>query len=92
MVTKIGILSLIGGLFIGLFTGISNFMGANNYWVDLTIFKIIGTDKAESIIEFTSIAFLQNSLDYMIYDMPFAGFLIIIGIIFLFISLFTKSH
>ena len=92
MVSKLGIYSLLVGFFLGIFAGISNFMDAKNFWVDLTISKIIGEETAESIITFTDIAFIQNTLDVLIYDLTFFLFVIGIGVVFLIISLFVKDH
>jgi len=38
MVSKLGIYSLLAGLFMALFSGISTFMKADNIWVGLTLF------------------------------------------------------
>ncbi len=92
MVTRVGICTLLIGFFVGLFAGISSFMGSKNLWVDLTIFKIIGEDKAESIITFFDAVMIQNTLDFFIYELPFFLFLIGAGIIILIISLFVKDH
>ena len=74
MITKLGIYSLLAGSFVGLFTGISKFMGIKNFWVDLTISKMIGEDNAEAIIGLIDVVFVQNSLDFLIYDLPFFCF------------------
>ncbi|MCP4762257.1 MAG: hypothetical protein GY870_10790 [archaeon] len=92
MITRIGICTSLIGLFVGLFTGISNFMNASNFWVDLTISKIIGEKNSEAIIMFMDAAAVQNFLDFMIYDLPFFIFLIGVGVIILIISLFVKTH
>lgn len=90
--TRLGIYSLLAGLFMGLFSGISMFMGSHNFWVDLTISKLIGEDKAEAIITFINIVFVQNSLDFLIYELPFFLFVLGIGFMFLILSLFVKDH
>ena len=92
MITKLGIYSLLAGSFVGLFTGISKFMGIKNFWVDLTISKMIGEDNAEAIIGLIDVVFVQNSLDFLIYELPFFCFLLGLGFILLIISLFLKTH
>jgi len=92
MITRIGICSLLASFFLGIFSGISNFMEADNFWVDLTISKMIGEDKSEAIIGLIDVAVVQNGLDFMIYELPFFLFLFGFGLILLFISLFIKSH
>ncbi|MCF6247029.1 MAG: hypothetical protein L3J69_06670 [Desulfobacula sp.] len=92
MITKLGIYSLITGLFIGLFSGISSFMVAENIWVNLTFSKILGEDKTESIVTFFSSVAVQDSLDYFFYDLPVFLFTIGLGILLLLISLFLKDH
>lgn len=90
--TRLGIYSLLAGFFVGLFTGISKFMEIKNFWVDLTISKMIGEDNSEAIIGVIDVVFVQNSLDFLIYELPFFCFLLGLGIIFLIISLFLKTH
>jgi len=92
MITKLGIYSLLIGLFVGIFSGISSFMETKNFWVDLTISKMIGEDSSEAIIGLIDVAIVKNSLDFLIYDLPFFCFLLGVGIIFLIIGLFVKSH
>ncbi|HGY11262.1 MAG TPA: hypothetical protein ENK36_02715 [Desulfobacterales bacterium] len=92
MIGRLGIYSLLAGFFFGIFSGISSFMENKNFWVDLTISKIIGEDNSEAIIALINVAVVQNSLDFLIYEVPFFLFLLGIGLIFLLISLFIKSH
>ena len=92
MTTRLGIYSLLIGLFVGIFSGISQFMGSKNIWANLTISKIIGDDTSDTIIGFIPVLAIKNSLDYLIYSLPFFVFLIGLGIIFLLISLFVKNH
>lgn len=91
MVSKLGIYAMLTGIFAGLFTGISNFMGADNFWVGLSISKIIGEAASESIGGTMNVAFVRNSLDFLLYELPFFLFLIGIGVVFLIISLFLKK-
>ncbi len=92
MMTKLGIFSLLAGLFMGIFSTISSFMEVQNFWVDLTLSKIIGEGKSEAVITLIDSAFVQNSLDFLIYDLPFFCFLLGLGVVFLIISLFVKNH
>ena len=92
MITKLGISTLLAGIFVGIFSGISQFMEAHTFWVDLTISKIIGQENSETIVLLTNYVSVQNFFDYIIYDLPFFLFLIGIGIILLIISLFEKTR
>ena len=92
MITKLGISTLLAGIFVGIFNGISQFMEAPTFWVDLTISKIIGQENSETIVLLTNYVSVQNFFDYIIYDLPFFLFLIGIGIILLIISLFEKTR
>lgn len=92
MMTRLGIYSLLAGFFLGIFAGISSFMESKNFWVDLAISKIIGEDNSEAIIELINVAVVQSSLDFLIYEVPLFCFLLGVGLIFLLISLFVKSH
>lgn len=92
MIAKLGIYSLLAGFFLGIFSGISSFMEAKNFWVDLTISRIVKEESCEAFIGLTDIAFIQNLLDFLIYELPIFAFLLGLGLIFLLISLFEKSH
>ncbi len=92
MIARVGIWSLLIGCFVGLFNGISQFMASSNFWVDLTISKIIGEENSETVVLLTDIAAVQNFFDFLIYDLPFFCFLLGVGCILLIISLFVKSH
>ena len=92
MVTKLGIGSLIAGFFLAVFSGISNFMNARNFAVNLTLSKVFGEDTTESIITTFDSEFLQNALDTFFYEIPFFGILLIFGVILLIISHFLKNH
>ena len=92
MMAKLGIYALLAGFFLGLFKGISSFMESKNFWVDLTISKLIGEDNSEAIIELINVAVVQNVLDFVIYELPFFIFLFGIGLVFLVISLFMNTH
>ncbi len=92
MISRLGIYSLLIGAFVGVFSGISQFMGSKNIWIDLTMSKIIGKDRSETIMEFIPFSVLKNSLEYIIYSLPFYVFLFGLGIFLLLISLFLKNH
>jgi hypothetical protein len=89
---RLGIYSLLAGFFLGVFSGISNFMATKTFWADLTISRMIGEDKSEAIITLLDVIVIQNSLDFLIYDLPFFCFLLGLGLILLIISLFVKGH
>ena len=74
MITRVGICTLLAGLFVGIFSGISSFMAARNIWVDLTVSKIIGEDRSESIITLFDVVMIQNTFDFIIYELPFFAF------------------
>ncbi len=92
MIARVGIWSLLLGLFVGLFKGISQFMESRNFWVDLTISKIIGEENSETVVLLTDIGAVQNFFDFIIYDLPFFCFLLGVGCILLIISFFVKNH
>ncbi len=89
---RIGTVSLLAGLLFGIFKAISQFMDKQNFWVDLTISKIIGKSTSDAIIGYMQVPAIKNSLDYLIYYLPFFIFLLGLGIIFFVISLFMKNH
>lgn len=92
MFTKAGILLLTAGFVVAVFTGISKFMGTGNFWVDLTISKLLGDDTTKTLINFSDEGIMHDSFYFLVVDLPFSGFLIGLGVLLLFLSLFIKSH
>jgi hypothetical protein len=92
MITKIGLFTVLAGICVALFSGISQFFEAHTFWVELTVSNIIGQENSETVVLLTDIAAVQNVCDFIIYDLPFFSFLLGIGFILLIISLFVKTH
>ena len=92
MFSKLGIGTLLAGLFIGIFSGISKLMQADNLWVGLTLTKLFGEERAESVITSFDSVFIQDKLDFLFYEVPFFVIVLGLGVIFLVISLFMKEH
>lgn len=92
MFTKAGILTLLAGFFVAVFSGISRFMESRNFWVDLTVSKLLGENATESLINFTDVAVIQDSLQFLVVEIPFSAFLIGLGILFLILSLLFKNY
>jgi len=92
MFTKTGIISLFAGLVVAVFTGISKFMESQNFWVDLTISELLGEKPSESFINFTDVAVIQDSLYFLMVELPFSAFLIGLGVVLLVLSLFFKNY
>jgi len=74
MLTKLGISTVLAGIFVALFSGVSQLVKADTFWVDLTLSKIIGQENSETVILLTDIAVIQNVFDFIIYDLPFLVF------------------
>lgn len=91
MFTKLGILSLLAGMFVGIFSVISGFMQADNIWVGITLSSLF-EDTADSIVNAVSVEPIQNALYTLFYDLPLGGVIIGLGVIFLVISLFMKEN
>jgi hypothetical protein len=91
MFTKLGIYSIIVGFFVIIFSGISNFMKADNFWVDLTISRFTG-EYSDTIVEAIPVGFIQDGLYFLVYELPFSGALIGLGIVFLIIGAIVKEH
>lgn len=92
MTSKLGIFSLLAGFFMGLFSGISRFMGTHNFWVDLTVSKMIGEDSSDAIMGLTDVEVIQSLFNLLLYELPFFGILLLLGAVLLIISLFLKNH
>ncbi len=91
MATKLGIYSILIGFFVGIFTGISKFMKSDNFWVDLTISKFTG-DYSDRIVEFISVDFIQDGLYFIVYELPFFGAVLGLGVLLLIIGAVVKQH
>ncbi|MCP4720736.1 MAG: hypothetical protein GY860_14890 [Desulfobacteraceae bacterium] len=91
MATKLGIYSILIGLFVGIFTGISKFMKSDNFWVDLTISKFT-KDYSDRIVEFISVDFIQDGLYFIVYELPFSGAVLGLGVLLLIIGAMVKQH
>lgn len=92
MLTKAGILSLIAGGIIFVLSGISGFMESQNFWVGLTISRFLSDNASDSLILFTDVEVIQDSLYFLIVELPFSAFLMGLGILLLIISLFFKNY
>ena len=91
MTTKIGIGSILAAFFVFVFGGISSFMNADNIWVDMTLSSILG-DFSDTLVEAAPWQFLADTLAFIVWDLPFAGFLACFGILAFIIGLFVKQH
>ena len=92
MTSKLGILSLLAGFFMGVFSGISKFMEARNFWVDLTVSKMIGENNSDAVMGLTDVEGLKSLFNLLLYDLPFFVVLLLLGAVLLIISLFLKNH
>lgn len=88
---KIGVGLIVLGLALGIFYGVSNIMGNDNFWVTMTLSTFVGEGLSESIVNITQIAFIQDFLALILWDLPLFGFLIFLGSIVVIISLFFKN-
>ncbi|MCP3940979.1 MAG: hypothetical protein GY710_05795 [Desulfobacteraceae bacterium] len=91
MVTKLGICSILIGFFVGIFSGISNFMKIDNFWVGLTISKFTG-EYSDTIVKSIPVEFVENGLHSLIYDIPLAVVAVGLGVLLLIIGIFLKQH
>ncbi|WP_022663608.1 hypothetical protein [Desulfospira joergensenii] len=91
MWSKLGIFSLLAGFFIGVFSGISNFMGSDNFWVNLTLSDLIG-DFSDSLVEAVPVQAVQDGLSFIVFDLHFGWLLAGLSLIFFLISTVVKEH
>lgn len=91
MFTKLGIYSILIGFFVGVFGGISKFMKVDNLWADLTISRFTG-EHSDTIVGFIPVGFIQEGLSYLIYELPFAGAIFGLSLIFFMIGAFLKEQ
>lgn len=90
MWSKLGIMSIVAGFFIGVFSGISNFMGADNFWVNLTLSKITG-DFSESIVNAIPVQSVQDALQFIVYDLHLGWLVGSLSVVFFLIGAFVKE-
>lgn len=91
MWTRLGILSLLAGFFVAVFNALSGFMKADNFWTDLTLSRLAG-DHADSIVEAMPGEFLQENVARLMFDVPFWGIIIGLGVLFLVIGMFMREN
>lgn len=89
MWTRMGIWCLLVAFFMWLFSGISTLMQADNFWVDLTLSRILG-DHAETVITFIPLTAVENSLYFLVEVLPFYGVVLGLGTVFLVVGIFVK--
>lgn len=89
MWTRMGICCLLTGFFLWLFSGISSFMEADNFWMGLTLSRLLG-DYAESVVSFIPLEIVENILYFLVFELPLFGFVLGVGTVFLVIGMFFK--
>lgn len=89
MWTRMGIWCLMGAFFIWLFSGISRFMQADNFWNDLTLSRILG-DHTDLLVFALPWEAAQNFLYFFVFELPFYGVVLGLGTLFLIIGMFVK--
>ena len=91
MATRLGIYSILIGLFTGVFTGISKFMKVDNFWVDLTLSRFTGAH-SDTIVEFIPVGFIQDGLSFFIYELPLSGVFLGLGLVLFLAGAVLKEH
>ncbi len=89
MWTRMGIWCLLGGFFVWLFSGISSFMEADNFWTGLTLSRLLG-DYAESVVTFIPLEVVENIMYFLVFELPLYGFILGVGTLFLVIGMVLK--
>ena len=89
MWTRMGIWCLMGAFFVWLFSGISNFMQVDNFWVNLTLSRILG-NFSDSVVYAVSWEPAENFLYFFVVDLPFYGVLLGVGTLLLLAGMFVK--
>lgn len=89
MWTRMGIWCLLGSFFIWLFSGISSFMQADNFWNGLTLSRILGV-YSESIVHAVPWEKMEKVLYFFVFDLPFYGVTLGLGTMFLVIGMCVK--
>lgn len=90
MISKLGILSIIAGLVLGLFTLLSNFMGAAAFLSTMTISTFFQSITGK-ILDWISNDAVYNVLYSLFYEIPFAGVLTGLGVILLITGTFIRK-
>jgi hypothetical protein len=90
MTSKLGILSIIAGLVLGLFTLLSNFMGEAGFLSTMTISTFFQSITGK-ILDWISNDAVYNVLYSLFYEIPFAGVLTGLGVILLITGTFIRK-
>jgi hypothetical protein len=64
-------------------------MQADNVWVVLTLSRILG-QYADSVITFVPVATVENTLYFLVEELPFYGVVLGLGTLFLVAGMFVK--
>jgi hypothetical protein len=89
MWTRMGIWCLLGAFFIGLFNGISTLMKVDNFWTGLTLSRLLG-EHADTVITIIPVQAVENTLYFLVEELPFFGFVLGVGTLFLVVGMFIK--
>ncbi|MCF8086906.1 MAG: hypothetical protein K9K63_07965 [Desulfotignum sp.] len=89
MWTRMGIWCLMGAFFVWLFRGISHFMQADNFWVGLTLSRILG-DYTDSVVYAVPWEAVQNFLYFFVVELPLFGVFLGLGTLFFLTGMFVK--
>ena len=89
MWTRMGISCLMLAFFMWLFSWISIVMLADNIWVGLTLSRLLG-GHADTVITFIPAKPVENTLHFLVEDLPLYGVVLGLGTVFLVVGLFVK--
>lgn len=91
MCTRIGIGCLLGAFFVWLFSGISGFMQADNFWVGLTLSRLIG-DYAILVVRGAPGILMKDIVYFLMFDLPFYAVLLGMGTVCLVAGMFVNAR
>lgn len=91
MWTRMGIWCLLGAFFVWVFSGISNFMKADTFWVGLTLSRLLG-EYTDAVVSSIPLAAAEEILYFLVVELPLFGFILGLGTLFLVIGMFVKAR
>ncbi|MFU8769764.1 MAG: hypothetical protein ACNA7H_08525 [Desulfotignum sp.] len=89
MWTRMGIWCLLLAFFVWVFSSVSSFMQADNFWVDLTLAHLLG-NSADAVVTAIPFAPAQKVLQFLVVELPLYGVILGVGTVFLAIGLYMK--
>lgn len=89
MWTRMGIWCLLVAFFVWVFSSVSSFMQADNFWVGLTLAHLLGKS-ANAVVTAIPFAAAENIVHFLVVELPLYGVILGVATVFLAVGLYMK--